>query len=62
MDGTGMFPSHEIPGEPGGENHHSHGPISYYHWMLAAVLLHPRFQVVFPWAPEMIQNLQGGGG
>ena len=41
IDGTGQFASSSINCPQCGQRHHQKGQISYYHQLLAAVLIHP---------------------
>jgi len=59
IDGTGYFSSHEIHCESCCVKHHRDGSVTYYHQMLAAVLVHPLEKNVFPLALEAIQKKDG---
>ena len=58
-DGTGMFSSEEVHCENCCEKHHKDGSITYYHQMLAGVIVHPDQQEVFPLCPEPISKSDG---
>ena len=58
-DGTGMFSSDEIHCSSCCEKHHKDGRVSYYHQMLAGVLIHPDHREVFPFCPEPISKGDG---
>ncbi|MGZ3634245.1 MAG: hypothetical protein ACXVAJ_07965 [Parachlamydiaceae bacterium] len=58
-DGTGLFPSEDIHCANCCEKHHKDGSISYYHQMLASVLIHPDVKEVFPFCPEPISKFDG---
>ena len=59
IDGTGYFQSDKIHCDQCCEKHHRNGSISYYHQMLAAVLVHPAQRCVLPLAPEPILKQDG---
>ena len=59
MDGTGYFFSDNIHCSQCCEKHHRDGTVSYYHQMLAAVIVHPDMQHVLPLAPEPILKQDG---
>lgn len=58
-DGTGMFSSEEVRCANCCEKHHKDGHITYYHQMLAGVLIHPDHREVFPFCPEPISKEDG---
>ena len=59
VDGTGHFSSDKVHCSNCCEKHHFDGKITYYHQMLAAVILHPDHRVVIPLCPEFIQKQDG---
>ena len=59
IEGTGYFSSHEIHCESCCVRHHRNGSVTYYHHMLAAVLVHPLERSVLPLALEAIQKEDG---
>ena len=58
-DGTGIFSSEEVHCGNCCEKHHKDGRITYYHQMLAGVLVHPDHREVLPFCPEPILKLDG---
>ncbi len=58
-DGTGMFSSEQVHCSNCCEKHHKDGRITYYHQMLAGVLIHPDRKEVFPFCPEPISKSDG---
>ena len=58
-DGTGIFSSEEIHCPNCCEKHHKDGRITYYHQMLAGVLIHPDHHEVLPFCPEAISKSDG---
>jgi len=56
VDGTGFFSSKEIHCESCCIKHPRNGTMTYYHQMLAAVMMHPFYNTVFPLALEPIQK------
>jgi len=58
-DGTGMFSSDRVHCVNCCEKHHRDGRVSYYHQMLAGVLIHPDHREVFPFCPEPISKPDG---
>jgi len=54
LDATGFFSSNDIHCESCCQKHHRDGSITYYHQMLSAVIVHPAYKEVFPFAPEAI--------
>lgn len=59
IDGTGYFSSHEVHCDSCCVKNHRDGRITYYHQMLAAVLIHPDIRSVFPLALEPITKKDG---
>jgi hypothetical protein len=59
LDGVEYFRSKKVHCEHCLSRRHTTGDISYYHQVLAAVLVHPEFPEVIPLAPEPIQRLDG---
>ncbi len=59
IDGTGQFASSSINCPQCGQRHHQKGQISYYHQLLAAVLIHPDQKQVLPLFPEAITHQDG---
>jgi len=59
LDGTGCFSSHEIHCESCCVKNHQDGSKTYYHQMLAAVLVHPDEKTVIPLCPEPILKQDG---
>lgn len=59
IDGTGYFSSHEIHCASCCVKQHQDGSKTYYHQMLAAVLVHPSFSTVLPLALEPIVKQDG---
>lgn len=58
-DGTGLFSSEAIHCSNCCEKHHKDGRITYYHQMMAGVLIHPDHKEVFPFCPEPISKSDG---
>ena len=58
-DGTGVFSSEKVHCPNCCEKHHKDGRITYYHQMLAGVLIHPDHKEVFPFCPEPISKPDG---
>jgi len=58
-DGTGLFSSEKVHCSNCCEKHHKDGKITYYHQMLAGVLIHPDHKEVFPLCPEPISKIDG---
>lgn len=58
-DGTGMFSSDAVHCSCCCEKHHKDGKVTYYHQMLAGVLIHPDHREVFPFCPEPISKGDG---
>ena len=59
MDGTGHFASSRINCPECCIKERRNGEISYYHQLLAAVVVHPDRSTVFPFAPEAIVKEDG---
>ena len=59
LDGTGVFSSHEIHCDNCNVKNHRNGTTTYYHQMLAGVLIHPDRKEVIPLAPEPISFKDG---
>jgi hypothetical protein len=59
IDGTGQFYSSNIHCPACCERHHENGQVSYYHQLLAAVLVHPDQKQVLPLFPEAITYQDG---
>ena len=59
IDGTGFFSSHEVHCDNCCEKISKDGISTYYHQMLAAVLVHPSQKQVIPLAPEAILKQDG---
>ena len=59
VDGTGEFSSSSIHCAECCERHHRQGHVSYYHQLLAAVLVHPDRKEVIPLFPEAITRQDG---
>jgi hypothetical protein len=58
-DGTGIFSSESVHCESCCEKHHKDGRTTYYHQMLAGVVVHPDQKEVFPLCPEPISKPDG---
>ena len=59
VDGTGYFSSSKIHCKSCCIKKHQNGSTTYYHQMLAAVMVHPSEKVVLPFAPEPITKEDG---
>lgn len=59
LDGTGMFSSHDIHCENCNVKNHRDGSLTYYHQILAGVVIHPDRKAVIPLAPEPISLKDG---
>jgi hypothetical protein len=59
LDGVEYFRSQRVHCDHCLSCQHKNGAVSYYHQLLAAVLVHPDFPEVIPLAPEPIQRLDG---
>ena len=58
-DGTGLFSSEKVMCDNCCQKNHKDGRITYYHQMLAGVLVHPDHGEVFPFCPEPISKSDG---
>jgi hypothetical protein len=58
-DGTGMFSSESVHCDNCCEKHHRDGRVTYYHQMLAGIIVHPDHKEVFPFCPEPISKSDG---
>lgn len=58
-DGTGMFSSDNIHCDNCCTKQNKDGSLTYYHQMLAAVVVHPKHKEVFPLCPEPISKPDG---
>ena len=59
IDGTGFFSSSEVHCDNCCVKNHRDGRTTYYHQMLAAVLVHPDISAVIPFPPEPILKQDG---
>jgi len=59
LDASGYFSSHQVHCDNCCEKHHRDGSITYYHQMLAAVMVNPAYKTVFPLMIEPIQKQDG---
>lgn len=59
IDGTGYFSSHDIHCDSCCVKQHREGSVTYYHQMLAAVMVHPDYKTVFPLAIEPVHRQDG---
>lgn len=59
LDGTGCFSSHQVHCTSCCVKNHKDGSKTYYHQLLAAVLIHPDEKTVIPLAPEPILKQDG---
>jgi len=59
IDGTQFFSSSKVHCDHCCEKHHRNGKTTYYHQMLGAAIVHPNQSIVFPLAPEPIQQQDG---
>ncbi|MYC59116.1 MAG: transposase [Gammaproteobacteria bacterium] len=59
VDGTGFHSSESVRCERCCEKRRRDGTVTYYHQMVAAVLVHPAHREVFPLAPEPIEKADG---
>jgi len=59
LDGTGIFSSHDVHCDNCNVKNHRDGTVTYYHQVLAGVLIHPDRKVVIPFAPEPISLKDG---
>lgn len=58
-DGTGIFSSKTVHCENCCQKNHRDGSTTYYHQLLAGVLVHPDHSEVFPFCPEPISKIDG---
>lgn len=58
-DGTGIFSSNKVHCDNCCQKRHKDGSITYYHQMLAGVVVHPDQAEVFPFCPEPISKADG---
>jgi len=59
-DGTGIFNSKSVRCDNCCEKHHRNGEISYYHQIMAAVMVHPDQSAAIPMTMEPILKQDGG--
>ncbi len=59
VDGTGVFSSRQVRCRCCCEKRHRNGEVTYYHQLLAAVLVHPDCREVIPLMPEAIGKRDG---
>ncbi|CCB87634.1 transposase [Parachlamydia acanthamoebae UV-7] len=59
LDATGEFSSNAICCAQCCKKEHQNGPVTYYHQMLGACIVHPDKSTVIPLCPEVIQNEDG---
>src|SRR3990167_1448269 len=59
LDASGYFSSHQIHCDNCCEKHHRDGTVTFYHQMLAAVMVNPVYKTVFPLMIEPIQKQDG---
>jgi hypothetical protein len=59
FDGTGLFNSSHVSCPECCSKQHKNGDISYYHPLLAAVIVHPEKSTVLPFYPEAITRRDG---
>jgi hypothetical protein len=59
LDGVEYFCSKKVHCDHCLSRTHTNGEVSYYHQLLAAVIVHPDFPEVIPLAPEPIQRQDG---
>lgn len=58
-DGTGVFSSPKVHCDNCCQKHHKDGTTTYYHQLLAGVVVHPDYAEVFPFCPEPIFKADG---
>lgn len=58
-DGTAIFSSNKIFCDNCCQKRHKDGTVTYYHQMLAGVVVHPDHAEVFPFCPEPISKADG---
>ena len=59
LDASGYFSSQQVHCENCCEKHHKDGTITYYHQMLASVMINPSYKTVFPMMIEPIKKQDG---
>lgn len=59
LDGTGLYSSGSISCPDCCSKHHRNGEVTYYHQLLAAVIVHPDQSTVLPLFPEAITRHDG---
>ena len=59
VDGTGHLSSNKIHCDQCCEKHRKNGDVTYYHQLVAAVIVHPDKKTVIPFAPEPINKQDG---
>lgn len=59
LDASGYFTSKQIHCDNCCEKHHKDGTVTFYHQMLAAVMVNPAYPTVFPLMIEPIQKQDG---
>lgn len=59
LDASGYFSSTQVHCDNCCEKHHKDGTVTYYHQMLAAVMVNPAYPTVFPVMIEPIQKQDG---
>lgn len=58
-DGTAIFSSNNVSCDNCCQKRHKDGTVTYYHPMLAGVVVHPDHAEVFPFCPEPISKADG---
>lgn len=59
LDASGYFSSKQVHCDNCCEKHHKDGTVTFYHQMLAAVMVNPAYSTVFPMMIEPIQKQDG---
>lgn len=59
LDGTEYFSSQKVRCPCCLQRQHKNGPVTYYHQLLGAAMVHPDHRVVIPFAPEAIVQQDG---
>lgn len=59
LDASGYFSSQQVHCENCCEKHHKDGTITFYHQLLAAVIINPSYKTVFPMMIEPIKKQDG---
>jgi hypothetical protein len=59
LDASGYFSSQQVHCDNCCEKHHKDGTITFYHQMLAAVMINPSYRTVFPMMIEPIKKQDG---